>query len=51
MYHGRIVDTVVKTDVTADEVLGMIILGKKPGQVTNEELAEIQLPGESAPAS
>ena len=51
MYHGRIVDTVVKTDVTADEVLGMIILGKKPGQVTNEELAEIQLPGASAPAS
>ena len=51
MYHGRIVDTVVKSEVTADEVLGMIILGKKPGQVTHEELAELQLPGESAPAS
>ena len=30
MYHGRIVDTVNKTDVTTDEVLGMIILGKRP---------------------
>ena len=51
MYHGRIVDTVVKSEVTADEVLGMIILGKKPGQATHEELAELQLPGEGAPVS
>ena len=31
MYHGRIVDTVVKSEVDQDDVLGMIILGKKPG--------------------
>ena len=45
MYHGRIVDTVDKNDVTADHVLGMIILGKKPGEVTEKELAEIELRG------
>ena len=39
MYHGRIVDTVNKADVDADDVLGMIILGKKPGEVTEKELA------------
>ena len=32
MYHGRIVDTVDKDEVTPDDVLGMIILGKKPGR-------------------
>jgi D-xylose transport system ATP-binding protein len=42
MYHGRIVDTVRKDDVTTDEVLGMIILGKKPGEVTEKELAELR---------
>jgi D-xylose transport system ATP-binding protein len=41
MYHGRIVDTVRKDDVTTDEVLGMIILGKKPAEVTAKELAEL----------
>jgi D-xylose transport system ATP-binding protein len=45
MYHGRVVDTVNKSDVTADDVLGMIILGKKPGEVTEKELAEIELRG------
>ena len=43
MYHGRIVDTVQKADVTPDEVLGMIILGKKPGEVTEDELAVLEL--------
>ena len=43
MYHGRIVGTVDKTKVTPDEVLGMIILGKKPDEVTQTELAQIQL--------
>jgi D-xylose transport system ATP-binding protein len=38
MYHGRIVDTVRKDDVDTDAVLGMIILGKRPGEVTREEL-------------
>ena len=41
MYHGKIVDTVNKADVDTDAILGMIILGKKPGEVTREELAEL----------
>jgi len=41
MYHGRIVGTVNKADVTADLVLGMIILGKKPDEVTREELEQL----------
>jgi D-xylose transport system ATP-binding protein len=45
MYHGRIVDTVSKSDVTTDEILGMIILGKKPGDVTQNELAALELRG------
>ena len=45
MYHGRIVDTVKKADVNADDVLAMIILGKKPGEVSEKELAEIELRG------
>jgi len=43
MYHGRIVDTVNKDDVTADDVLGMIILGKKPGEVSETEHAQLEL--------
>ncbi len=42
MYHGRIVDTVRKDDVDTDAVLGMIILGKRPGDVTQEELAALR---------
>jgi RNA polymerase primary sigma factor len=38
MYHGEIVDTVKRDDVTIDQVLAMIILGKKPEEVTEEEL-------------
>ena len=45
MYHGRIVDTVNKDDVNADDVLGMIILGKKPGEVTEREKEIIELRG------
>ena len=41
MLHGRLVGTVSKTDVTTDEVLAMIIMGKTPGQVTQKELAEL----------
>jgi D-xylose transport system ATP-binding protein len=41
MYHGRIVGTVKRSEVTPDDVLGMIILGKAPGQVTNEERATL----------
>jgi len=45
MYHGEIVDTVEKVGVTPDDVLGMIILGKKPGEVTQTELAALELRG------
>jgi D-xylose transport system ATP-binding protein len=38
MYHGQIVGTVNKSEVTIDEVLGMIILGKRSGEVTQEEI-------------
>jgi D-xylose transport system ATP-binding protein len=41
MYHGRLVDTVRKDDVTTDDVLAMIILGKKPEEATREELQEL----------
>jgi D-xylose transport system ATP-binding protein len=45
MYHGRIVDTVNKHEVSTDDILGMIILGKKPGDVTATELKELELRG------
>ena len=46
MYHGRLVATVTKDDVTADDVLGMIILGKAPGEVSRKELEGLKMPGE-----
>ena len=39
MLQGRLVGTVNKADVTTDEVLAMIILGKLPGEVTQKDLA------------
>ena len=45
MYHGEIVGTVKKSDVTPDDVLGMIILGKKPDEVTETDKAAIVLRG------
>ena len=41
MLQGKLVGTVNKTDVTKDEVLGMIIMGKLPTEVTRQELAEL----------
>src|ERR1051326_5972528 len=41
MLHGRLVGTVNKSAVTTDEVLAMIIMGKLPGQVSENELAEL----------
>ena len=38
MYHGRLVGTVNKADVTPDEVLAMIILGKPPEKISREEV-------------
>ena len=43
MYHGRLVGTLNKDDVTTDDVLAMIILGKKPGEATREELEELRV--------
>jgi D-xylose transport system ATP-binding protein len=45
MYHGKLVGTVKKGDVTTDEILGMIILGKPPTKLTAQELAELRGPG------
>jgi D-xylose transport system ATP-binding protein len=41
MLHGRLVGTVNKVDVTTDEVLAMIIMGKLPTEVTQTELAQL----------
>jgi D-xylose transport system ATP-binding protein len=41
MLHGKLVGTVNKSDVTTDEVLAMIIMGKLPSQVTQTDLAEL----------
>jgi D-xylose transport system ATP-binding protein len=41
MLQGRPVGTVHKTDVTVDQVLAMIIMGKKPGEVTEGDIAEL----------
>jgi D-xylose transport system ATP-binding protein len=41
MHMGSIVGTVNREDVTTDQVLAMIILGKKPEEVTQDELAAL----------
>jgi D-xylose transport system ATP-binding protein len=41
LLQGKLVGTVNKTDVTKDEVLGMIIMGKVPGEVTQTELKHL----------
>ena len=38
MYHGKVVGTVNRTDVTTDDVLAMIIMGKAPGEASESEL-------------
>ncbi len=43
MYHGRLVGTVNKTETTTDELLGMIIIGKRPEQLTRQEIAELRV--------
>ena len=45
MIVDRHPDTVNKNDVTADDVLGMIILGRKPGELTEKDKAAIELRG------
>jgi D-xylose transport system ATP-binding protein len=41
MLQGNLVGTVKKDDVTMDEVLAMIIIGKKPEEVTDTELEQL----------
>jgi D-xylose transport system ATP-binding protein len=41
MYHGQLVGTVNKSEVTSDDVLAMIIMGKAPGDVTEREMATL----------
>src|SRR3954452_3524614 len=41
MLQGEVVGTVNKSEVTKDEVLAMIIMGKKPGEISSEEIAEL----------
>jgi D-xylose transport system ATP-binding protein len=41
MLQGRLVGTVNKSDVTMDEVLAMIIIGKLPEEVTTKELEQL----------
>jgi D-xylose transport system ATP-binding protein len=47
MMQGKLVGTVNKTEVTKDEVLAMIIAGKKPGEATAQEMAALH--GSSTP--
>ncbi len=41
MKNGRLVGTCRTEDVTKDEVLGMIIMGKLPDQMDQKELAAL----------
>jgi D-xylose transport system ATP-binding protein len=41
MYHGKLVGTVSQGEATTDDVLAMIILGKRPTEVTVEERAAL----------
>jgi D-xylose transport system ATP-binding protein len=41
MLQGKLVGTVNRADVTKDEVLAMIILGKLPGEVSADTLADL----------
>ena len=41
MYHGRLVRTVKTTESSTDEILGMIILGKAPDQLSKGDLAAL----------
>ena len=41
MYHGKVVGTVKRDEATTDQVLAMIILGKRPEEVTSEELESL----------
>jgi len=42
MYHGRLVGTVDKAAVSTDDILGMIILGKPPTKLTDQDREAIR---------
>ena len=42
MLMGRLVGTVNKHEVTKDEVLAMIIMGRRPGEVSSEDIDELR---------
>jgi D-xylose transport system ATP-binding protein len=41
MLQGKLVGTVNKDEVTIDEVLAMIIIGKLPEEITQAELSDL----------
>ena len=41
MLQGKLVGTVNKSEVTMDEVLAMIIAGKRPGEVTDQDIRNL----------
>ena len=41
MLQGRLVGTVMKNEVSTDDVLAMIIIGKLPGEISKSELADL----------
>ncbi len=41
MHQGELVGTVSKADVTKDDILGMIIMGKSPGEASESELSKL----------
>ncbi len=42
MLQGQLVGTVAKGEATMDEILAMIIIGKKPEEITQSELADLR---------
>jgi D-xylose transport system ATP-binding protein len=42
MLQGKLVGTVNKDDVSVDDVLAMIIIGKTPEELTQREIAELR---------
>jgi D-xylose transport system ATP-binding protein len=48
MMQAKLVGTVNKADVTVDEVLAMIIVGKMPSEVSSEEMAGLHVSGPQA---
>ena len=51
MMQGKLVGTVDKNTVTKDEVLAMIIAGKKPGEASAEEMAALHGGATPTPAT